>query len=415
MANILFLTHVLPYPLDAGPKTRAYYVLRHLSGEHRVTLVSFTRPNDPPESLEHLREICHAVYSVPVKRGLVRNLVAGMEALLTGMPMMIVRDDNATMFRTLAGLVRETKFDVVHADQLAMAGYALQAARDAAGPRPRMLLDEHNAFSVLLERMAAVERGVARRMLMKREARAFRGYEVEMCLAFDAVLTVTQEDRRHLLSMVDDGVREAFESRLTVMPICVDPGTVVPAVHRDSGQPTILHLGTMFWPPNAEGVAWFARDVLPLVHRQLPDARFVVVGKNPPPEVEALDADPCVMVTGYVQELEPYLAAADVFVVPVHAGTGMRVKILDAWLWGLPVVSTTIGAEGIEIVPGENILIGDDTNSFADAVVSLLTDRQLNCRLRSEGRAWVETNYAWSAVYRRLGSVYDRLLEKQKS
>ncbi len=174
--------------------------------------------------------------------------------------------------------------------------------------------------------------------------------------------------------------------------------------------PVILHLGTMFWPPNVAGVLWFAREVLPLAWRQVPEARFVIVGKRPPPEVQALTVDPRVLVTGYVPDPTPYLAASDVFVVPLHAGGGMRVKILDAWLWGQPVVSTPIGAEGIAVRDGENILLAAGAAAFADAVVRLLTDGALNAALRANGRAWVEANYSWQVVYRQVDAVYERLL-----
>jgi len=166
----------------------------------------------------------------------------------------------------------------------------------------------------------------------------------------------------------------------------------------------------MFWPPNVAGVLWFAREVLPLVWRDAPDARFVIVGKNPPAEVQALAADPRIVVTGYVADPLPYLAAADAFVVPLFAGGGMRVKIVDAWLWGLPIVSTPIGAEGIAVQDGENILLAANAAAFAAAVLRLLTDPQLNTQLRAAGRAWVEQTYAWQAVYPKVDAVYARLL-----
>lgn len=169
----------------------------------------------------------------------------------------------------------------------------------------------------------------------------------------------------------------------------------------------------MFWPPNVAGVLWFAREVLPLVWQQMPDARFVVVGKNPPAEVQALAADPRIEVAGYVADPTPYLQAAGAFVVPLHSGGGMRVKILDAWLWGLPIVSTPVGAEGIELVDGENILLAGDAPAFAAATVRLLSDAALNQRLRAEGRAWVEAAYGWQQVYRRVDAAYAAALARR--
>ena len=170
----------------------------------------------------------------------------------------------------------------------------------------------------------------------------------------------------------------------------------------------------MFWPPNVAGVLWFARDVLPLIWARLPEARFVIVGKNPPAEVQALAADPRIQVAGYVADPLPYLQAADAFVVPLFSGGGMRVKILDAWLWGLPIVSTPLGAEGIELRDGENILLAADPASFAEATVRLLTDPALNHRLRTQGRAWVELAYDWQKVYPRIDAVYENVMRNSR-
>lgn len=418
--RILLLTQVLPYPLDAGPKVRAYYMLRHLSRQHRVTLVSFVRPDDRAAYVEHLREIAAEVHTVPIRRSTLRNVWAGAKGLLTGLPAAIVRDEMAEMAGLLRRLAAETPFDVVHADQLSMASWGLLAA--AASPqRPKTLLDEHNAIYKLTERIAAEATG-PQRLIARREARAFRRYEAAALAAYDAVLTVTDEDRRLLLDLFPEPERTRQAAKFTTVPICVDPAATLPV--RRSPSPvsplavtpstiapsTILHLGTMFWPPNVTGVLWFAREVLPRVWARVPEARFVVVGKNPPAEVRGLSADPRVQVTGYVPDPRPYLEAVDVFIVPLFSGSGMRVKILDGWLWGLPIVSTPIGAEGIEVRDGENILVAADASAFADAVVRLLTDPDLNRRLRAEGRRWVEARYAWRTVYRQVDVVYDRLL-----
>jgi glycosyltransferase involved in cell wall biosynthesis len=467
--NILFLTQVLPYPLDAGPKVRAYHMLRHLSQQHQVTLVSFVRPDDRPEYVAHLRDIAAAVHTVPIRRSPGRNVCAALKGLLTSLPVAIVRDDMPEMTALLRRLTAETRFDVIHADQLSMAGWGQIAARFAAklpchpvtlSPcHPVTLLDEHNAIYHLTERMADEARGL-RRLLMRREAAAFRRYEAVMLRAYDAVLTVTEEDRALLLALQGEmcAVRCTMldvhftsnivhpTSNITVIPICVDPeaskpvdretrrqgnneaplstclpaslSTCLPAslstcLPASLSTPVILHLGTMFWPPNVAGVLWFVREALPLVWREIPEARFVIVGKNPPAEVQALAADSRIVVTGYVADPLPYLEAADVSVVPLFSGGGMRVKILDAWLRGLPIVSTPLGAEGIEVRDGENILLAADAPTFAAAVLRLLTDRDLNTHLRAAGRAWVEQTYSWQTVYRQVDQVYAQLLAAQ--
>ena len=382
-------------------------MLRHLSERHEVTLVSFVRGDDSPAAVEHLRSICHAVHTVPMRRSTWRNLKAAGRGLLSGLPIVIVRDEIEEMRTLVRRLAASKTFDAVHADQLSMSAYGMLAAQEGELPS---LLDEHNAIYLLAQRMISDERHWLRRAVMAREARAFERYEARTCQAYDAVLTVTLEDRQHLLALYPPDQREILSGKFTVIPISVDPDEIRAVPHRPGDAPTILHVGTMFWPPNVAGVIWFAREVLPLIHQRLPEARFVVVGKAPPPEVQALAADPRVIITGYVADLEPHLAAADAFVVPLHAGGGMRVKILDAWLWGLPIVSTPIGAEGIELQDGENILLAGDAPAFAAAVLRALTDHGLNQHLRSAGRAWVEATYSWRAVYRRVDRVYGELL-----
>ena len=197
------------------------------------------------------------------------------------------------------------------------------------------------------------------------------------------------------------------------MPIAVDPDTVQPVISVGDDTPTILHVGTMFWPPNVAGVLWFAQHVLPLVWATVPDARFVVVGKNPPPSICSLGADPRIEILGYVEDIRPFVESADLFVVPLESGGGMRVKILDAWLSGRPIVSTSIGAEGIAVSHEQNLLLADGPAAFAEAAVRLLVDPALNQRLRQAGRAWVEEKYAWPVVYQEVDEIYRRLVSSK--
>lgn len=318
---------------------------------------------------------------------------------------MIIRDRIPEMERLLRVLMQNDNFQVVHADQTSMAQYGLLAAGEVqAERRPRTVLDQHNAMHLLVARQAGFERGPSR-WLWRREADRFKDYERMLCRQYDHVLAVTEEDRQALLHLFPTGEREAMVGKFTTLPICVDPAETEPVRPRDEG-PHILHLGTMFWPPNVEGVLWFAREVLPLVLQQVPEARFTIAGKKPPESVRSL-AGPNIDVTGYVADPIPLLARSRAFVVPLLAGGGMRVKIPDGWQWGMPIVSTAMGVEGIRCRPGENILLADEPEAFADAVVHLLREPELRERLRSNGRRWVEQEYDWRKVYSRVDPIYE--------
>jgi glycosyltransferase involved in cell wall biosynthesis len=398
--KILFLTQVLPYPLDAGPKVRAYYVLRYLAQQHKVTLASFVRASDTAEAVAHLRDLAAEVITVPMPRARWRDGLALARSLASGEPLLITRDDVPEMRRALRGLVGRERFDRVHADQLWMAPYALAARAMVAqgGSTPKTILDQHNAVFVIPRRLAGAARNPVMRLGWQREARQMAAYERRMCRAFDAVVTVTPEDRELLQGLYANGQRPDFP----VIPICVDPG---PMPGDNMGR-DVLFVGGMHWPPNAEGVAWFAREALPRLLSRQPGTRFVAVGKSPPAGLgEGLPAG-AVQAPGYVDETEPYWRQSRVFVVPLLAGGGMRVKILDAWARGMPVVSTTVGAEGLAYTPGEDILIADDGPAFAEAVAQVLADDGLARRLAAGGRRTVEQGYAWRRVYPAWDVVY---------
>lgn len=411
--NILYLCQLLPYPADAGPKVRTYYTLRYLAQHHRVTLLAFTRPEDRPEAIEHLQEFCTAVHTIPIRRSRLRDLGILLVSLVQKKSFIIQRDIYPAMRRKVDGLLASGQFEAMHADQLWMAQYALQANRlKSAGVKIQTVLDEHNACFQVYQRLATSAERPWTRWLWRTEWPKLRDFERQACAQFDHLATVTAEDRQTLLELLDTGQPAlAHKPAFSSFPICVDTAEVQP-VRTPAETKNILHLGTMFWPPNVEGVLWFARQVWPRVVAQIPQATFTIVGKNPPAEIQALatnnGAAPAIRVTGYVKDPLPYLQQAGVFIVPLFAGSGMRVKIVDAWRWGLPVVSTPIGAEGIHYQDGENILIAETAEDFAQAVVQVLLDINLAQALRRNGRTWVEAHYDWRQVYSAWDKVFPR-------
>ena len=403
--NILFLSQILPYPLDAGPKTRAYYVLRYLAQGHRVTLLSFVREADRPTALDHLRTFCDAVYTVQMRRSRLRDAQYLAQSLGADTPFLIARDTAPEMAERVRQLMGSGEFDAVHADQLWMAPYAL-LARDAAPPqrRPYLVLDQHNAVFQIPRRLAHNEGNIFKRRVLELEARKLLRYEVAVCDRFDHVAWVTREDFAALPTV---------GAPSTIIPICVDPHRQPPLARRPDAR-RVTFLGGLHWPPNAEGMAWFAREVWPQVQAQAPEAVLTVIGKDPPQALLDLKG-PQIEITGYVDDPRPYLAETAAFIVPLHAGGGMRVKILDAWQWGLPLVTTTIGAEGIRVRDGYNALVADTAQALADAVAHLLRDSRLAHRIASAGRATVEAEYDWRSVYRAWQAIYsDEALEGER-
>lgn len=403
--KILFLTQVLPYPLDAGPKVRAYYVLRYLAQHHAVTLLSFVRSTDTPAAHDHLRTIADDVITVPMTRSRVKDAGYLVQSLATRQPFIIARDASAAMQAAIDRLAQATpRFTAVHADQLWMAPYALRFRAAADAPRPRTVMDQHNAVYMILQRLAEAERNPAKRALLQLEARKLAAFEVHTCQAFDHVTWVTQEDL--LAVQAQTPHRSEPIPNDGVLPICGDPETV-PVIERRPAARRVTFLGGLHYPPNAQGVLWFAREIFPQVLAAAPDAILTIIGKQPPPALQELGySAQNLEVTGYVTDPAPYLAETAAFIVPLLAGGGMRVKIIDGWSWGLPIVSTTVGAEGVEARQGDNILLADTPADFARAVVALLNDPLAAAQIAGGGRRTALERYNWKVVYRGWDPIY---------
>jgi len=382
--QILFLSNVLPYPLDAGPKVRAYYVLRALAQRHDVSLISFTRPSDTPAALAHLRKMCGKVIALPISRAKWREPVYFAQSAAKHIPYLIARDMRPEMFEAVRAECAANPPDVIHADQLSMAAYALDGAAKCR------TLDEHNAVWRIVEHMRDAAANPITKMMYAREAGLMRGYEREMCGKFKHVFTVSEADRAAL------GLLPGASS---VVPICIDPDEYL-VVEPSPAASDVLFVGTVFYPPNVDAVMWFAKNSWPVIRQAHPAARFVIVGARPAPQILALAAqDSRIIVKGYVPDLAEVLRGCAAFIAPIRAGAGMRVKILDAWARGVPVVSTTLGAEGIETTDGEDILLADAPAAFADAVMRLLARPDVRHQLARNARAKVETRYNWRVRY----------------
>jgi glycosyltransferase involved in cell wall biosynthesis len=391
--QVLLLTQVLPYPPDSGPKVKTWNVLKYLAREHEVTLVSFVRGDQSAEA-EHLRRYCRAVHTVPMRRSPALDGLAMLRSLATGQPWMMARDDRAAMRRLVDRLCAETRFDVAHADQLNMAQYAARV------PGARKVLDAHNALWLLYKRLSATMRPGPRRWLLERDWRLLKDDEGRLVREFDGVLAVSDEDRAALIEAAG-GPRD-----ITVIPIAVDTDEI-PLVTRSEEAHHLLHIGTMYWPPNIDGMWWFIREVYPLIRARRPDVALDIVGARPPEDMLALNGDGSgVNVAGYVPDPAPYLEQAGVFIVPLRAGGGMRVKILEALARGLPLVTTTLGCEGIAVEHGRHVLIADTPEDFARETLRLLEDRALADELGRNGRRLVEDLYDYRAACRPLDGLY---------
>ncbi len=422
--HILFLTQIIPYPPDAGPKVKTWHVLRYLASRgHRVTLASFVRPEEE-EYVAALKEVCDEVYTVPIRRSRLADAGYWIRSNFTGRPFLVERDDLAGMRELIDRILAKKKVDAIHADQMTMTQFVLpRRDRDNGSARqvkdgrstaqkeqPYLVFDAHNAVWTILERMRQNAPWFLK-PIEGLEARRIKHYEGMVVSQFDHTLAVTEPDRLALdeaVSFYSNGSRKSSNS-ITVVPIAVDTKELQP-VHRQPGSKNIVTLGTLHYPPNADGIRWFVQEVFPLIRRRELDATLTIIGKNPPADFYQLQAKypQSIEVTGYVQDLTPHLEKAALMVIAVRAGGGMRVRILEAFAREMPVVTTTVGLEGIEARPGEDILVEDTPEEFAEAVLRLMEDPGLGSRLAKKGRLLVEQHYDWQVVLTKMDEIYMR-------
>ena len=405
--HILFLTQILPFPPTSGPKVKTWHVLRYLADcGHKITLVSFVRPEEVPY-VDEVKKVCAAVHTVPVGRSKMADLYYFLRSQVTGRPFLVERDDLSGVRSLVYQIVSSQAVDVIHADQLTMAQFAFPLPVQN-GQKPFLVFDAHNAVWTITERMKENAAFYLKLPLIL-ETKRIMEYEARIVRDFDATLAVTEPDRLALLNALH---QQNFEGPvpISVIPIGVDTRLIKP-VQQVSDSLNILTMGTLYYPPNADGIRWFIQEVFPLIRQQIPAAKLTIIGKSPPKDFLKLAANPesGIVTTGFVPNLDPYFAESAVTVVPVRAGGGMRVRILEAFARAVPVVTTTVGAEGIDARPGVEVSIADSPSEFASAVIRILQDKELRERLAVNGRRLAEEKYDWHVVLKELDNVYHEL------
>ncbi|HJT56880.1 MAG TPA: glycosyltransferase family 4 protein [Ktedonobacteraceae bacterium] len=394
--RILMLTQVVVYPADAGPKIKTLQVLRYLAAHHEVIYCTFVRSSQEARDAEKLREMCCRVSTVPIKRSKLSDARFLLKSLLSGESFILSRDDRVAMQDSVRQLLREERIDALHVDQLNMMRFV---PPDWPGT---VILDEHNAVWQVVERLQKGTRNPIARRLLKREVKLIRKYEGMACRRAKTVLAVSEEDRQALRDVAGEAVP------IELVPITVDAQrfeTLYAA--RDPQPDRLFTIGTLFWPPNSEGVAWWLREGYAFLRNLRPDVIYDIVGARPPRSLQVLaEHSPGVHLHGYVADAEPFWKSAAVLAVPLLSGGGVRVKILEAMAMGVPVVSTTIGCEGLAVQHDVHLLVADTPEDFARACAKLLADKELAQRLTKNARQLILERYDAKIALRTLDSIY---------
>jgi len=406
--KVLFLSQIVPYPPHGGVLQRGYNLLRELGREAEVHLLAFVHPDVLPtaEAIEQSRgalgAFCRRVeyFRLWPKASKAHHAAGLLMSAASSQPFSVIAHRSAEYQRRIDAVLAESPFDIVHADTVALSQFV------RPGVRVPTVLTHHNIESMLMERRSKVEKGGLARRFLAREAAKLRAYEAAESPRFDVNVVVSVPDGE-ALATIAPGLRTA------VVPNGVDVEYFSP--RPDQETPALVYTGGMNMFANRDAVLWFCAEVWPRITASVPDVRFFAVGQDPPPELRELSVkDPRITVTGFVDDIRPYVSQAAVYVVPLRVGGGTRLKVLDAMASGKALVSTAIGCEGIAVRPGEHLLVADTPEAMAASTIALLNDPARRQTLGAAARRLVEQRYAWRVVGGQLLEAYRDAAARQR-
>ena len=404
--KILILTPQFPYPPQQGTTIRNYNLIAGLAHHHQVHLLAFGDP--VPSQGTPVDDLCQTVQVVPPPQRSMGQRLKGL--VLSRLPDMAQRLPSARFQAALADTLRREDPDVVEVEGIELAQYLFHIA-DGRGEkkRPWLVFDDHNAEYILQQRAFETDAQQLRRWIAAAYSfvqwQRLREYERRACCAADRVVAVSETDADALRRLVP-GLEPEVVPNGVDMDFYTTPVPSLPA-QEGPGLDDLVFTAKMDFRPNVDAVLWFAQEVLPLIRRESPETRFWVVGKDPHPRLAPLVADPGIRLTGWVEDVRPYIAGTAVYVIPLRIGGGTRLKVLEAMAMGKAIVSTTLGCEGFDLVLGQELVVADTPAEFAAAVLALLRDPQLRERIGRAARRFAGSRYDWRMIVPRLERVYE--------
>jgi polysaccharide biosynthesis protein PslH len=385
-------------PVDTGGKIRSYNILKALARRHEVVLLSYY-PGSPDAEYDTAirREFPGAVtVALGEAGGPLGQALHYARRFPSAAPYSVTKFTSPAVTAKLRELLVGSGFDVAVAD------FLLVTRNFPDGLSVPTVLFQHNVESALWRRNALYERNPVKKVLFLIEAAKMSRYERAALTRFDGIVAVSEHDRSLMLAMAPD-------VPVTVVRTGVDVASFTPPADASRSDHTVMFLGSMDWPANIDGVEFFCERIWPHVVEVVPDARFRVVGRNPPSRITRF-TDATVDIVGGVQSVLPFLHEASVFVVPLRIGGGTRLKIYEAMAAGVPIVSTTVGAEGLDVRDGRDIVLSDDPDLFAASVVALLTTPPRRIAL-ARAAAATAARFDWSIIAADFEQVLDRAIE----
>ncbi|MDE3056851.1 MAG: glycosyltransferase [Bacteroidota bacterium] len=395
------ILHAMPYPPvppTFGGALRIYHLLQHMTRHHRVTVLTYGGHNEYRLLREHFGDRLQDIHLIPYPWFQHHRRLGQGYALLTKQSFTHLITYTKNMQRLIDLLLLRNEFDIVQSEFAIMGPFNFRT--DAV-----KILDAHNVEYDNFRRIGLSAPSLLRRLYYRREYKAFFSEEIRACRKNDAIFVTSPRDK----AILDNDVPEIPKY---VIPNGVDTSYFTPAA--GSAEPySLVFTGMMGYVPNYEGMLYFLSEIFPLILKEIPQSKLYIVGSLPPKKLFKL-ASSNVIITGYVDDVRPFIQKSSVYVVPLRMGGGTRLKIIEAMAVKKPIVTTTIGCEGIEVQDGESVMVRDEPASFANAVVELLRDKQKSARLAARGYELVRARYDWSIISRRMEECYEDIFHRNE-
>lgn len=382
--KILWVKTDFLHPTDRGGQIRTLETLRRLHARHEVHYLAYENPKQP-EGLARANEYCSHAYPVThhiPEKASPQFAIQLLKGLVSPLPVAVARWQSAAFRQKFAAITKEHTFDRIVCDFLFPA-VNIPDLTDC-------VLFQHNVEAIIWERHAEQGRTPLHRWYFGQQAKRMAAYEAQACRAARNIIAVSDSDAQLMRDRY--GV-----TKVAPVPTGVDVDFFRPT---QPAQPKadLIFLGSMDWMPNIDGMQWFADEIWPLILQQRPQTTLAIVGRKPTPAIQALARKPNITVTGTVPDVRPWLHGAKLSIVPLRIGGGTRLKIYESMAAQVPVISTAIGAEGLDWTNGENIQIADTPKAFAGSCLTLLENQSAANLLANSAFNLVNQNYSWQAI-----------------
>lgn len=393
--KVLWISPKLPYPPESGDKLRQFNLIRQLSSTVDINLVAFTLTQQEEEQAEYMKQYCGKVRTFFSPNLSYAQRIRSI--LTTSNPYYVSRYQDSAVSSYIRGEMETFRPDLVQIEHTYMAEYMRKIPPHLKRPS---ILTKHNIDADLALQSYRLADSLIRKVFWWLEWKKMAVYEPYVDNLFSAIVVMSEVDKTEILR------RKEAPSAVHVVENGVDTVTLQPLA--PVNEPVMLFIGALDYLPNQDAANYICRDIFPLVKKSFQNAKVLLVGRKPSHEILSL-ASEAIEVWGNVPEVEPFYRRASIAVVPLRAGSGSRLKILEAMALGRPVVSTTKGAEGLEISPGKDFLAADDPEAFAESVKMLFTNSDLYQHISFHARKTVEEKYDWSEAALKMSEIYGRL------